>query len=193
MRGQSRAAHTTTRAAARSGARNHRLDLSVGVTVGGATPIKRTRLSVDEPVGWVASICGGKRLLRTLVVALAGGRQRRDGCARAGGRGQARARPASPAGERRWWLPGNALVELEGRGALESRRGLRARIRRQGVTAHRRRVPPRELGDGGGDGLGHRGDCRRENEDVVAASVTHGALAVGLAAWTLLLVPVVPV
>ena len=70
-----------------------------------------------------ASICGGSGLLRTLVVALAGGRQRRDGCARAGGRGQARARPASPADERRWWLPGEALVELEGWGGLEQRIG----------------------------------------------------------------------
>jgi len=41
---------------------------------------------------------------------------------RAGGRGQARARPASYTGERRrFWLPAGALVELEGRGGLEQR------------------------------------------------------------------------
>jgi hypothetical protein len=70
-----------------------------------------------------ASICGGNGLLRALVVALAGGRQRRDGCARAGGGGRHEPRPASPADERRWWLPGDALVELEGRGGLEQRIG----------------------------------------------------------------------
>ena len=69
-----------------------------------------------------ASICGGNGLLRTLLGALSGRRQRREGCARAGGRGQARARPASPADERRrFWLSAEALVELEGWGGLEQR------------------------------------------------------------------------
>lgn len=39
---------------------------------------------------------------------------------------------------------------------------------------------------------GVRSLCR-ENEDVVVASVTHGVLAVGLTAWALLLVLVIPV
>jgi len=76
---------------------------------------KRTRLSVEEPVGRV----------KRRFAAAAGCSARFSGHFRAGagGRGQARARPASPADERRWWLPGDALVELEGRGGLEQRMG----------------------------------------------------------------------
>jgi len=83
---------------------------------------------VEKSVGRVkrrfatASICGGNGLLRALVVALPGGRGRWSGCARAGRRGRARACPASHRDEqRRWRLPAEALVELEGRGGLEQR------------------------------------------------------------------------
>ena len=104
-----------------------------------------------------ASICGGSGLLRTLVVALAGGRRRRDGCARAGGRGQARARTASPADERRWWLPGDALVEFEGRGGLEQRIG-------GGIVLGIGGLPQRRAA-GGGD-AGWRGRLTEVDEDV---------------------------
>jgi len=67
-----------------------------------------------------ASICGGKWLLRTLIAALPGGGWRQGGRARAGWRGRPRATPSSRTGEwRRWWLPGDALVELEGRSGWE--------------------------------------------------------------------------
>jgi hypothetical protein len=47
-----------------------------------------------------------------------------SGCAQVGGRPQARAGPGARIGaRRRWWLPGDALVELEGRGGLEQRIG----------------------------------------------------------------------
>lgn len=69
-----------------------------------------------------ASICGRNGLLDTLVVVLSGGRGRQSGYARAGGWGQARARPASHTGKRRRrWLPGVALIELEGRVGLRQR------------------------------------------------------------------------
>ena len=78
---------------------------------------------MEAPVGRVKrrfAVATG--VLRTLVVALPGGRGRQGGRVRAGWRGQARARPASRAGERRrFWLPAEALVELEGRGGLEQR------------------------------------------------------------------------
>ena len=64
-----------------------------------------------------ASSFGGNGLLRSVVVALARECRRRGGRARAGGRWHARASPASRRDERRrLWLPGEALVELEGGG-----------------------------------------------------------------------------
>jgi hypothetical protein len=75
---------------------------------------------VEEPVGRVkrrfaaASGCSA-RLLRHC---------RAGADASVAARGQARVRPASHTGEwRRFWLPAEALVELEGRGGLEQRIG----------------------------------------------------------------------
>ena len=76
---------------------------------------------VGSVVWGQASIFGGKGQFRTLVVVLSRKRRRQGGRARSGGQAQARARPAAGAGERRWALPGEALVELVGRDGRERR------------------------------------------------------------------------
>ena len=85
---------------------------------------KRTRLSAEEPVGRVkrrfAVATGCSAYLSWHFRAGAGAKV--AACGQAGG-GQERARPASRTGERRFFLPVEALVELEGRGGLERRIG----------------------------------------------------------------------
>jgi hypothetical protein len=81
---------------------------------------KRTRLGAEEPVGRVtrrfAVATGCSACLSWHFRAGAGAKV--AACGQAGG-GQERARPASRRGERRrFFLPVEALVELEGRGGL---------------------------------------------------------------------------
>jgi len=71
-----------------------------------------------------ASIFGGNGLLRAFVIVVPRGRHCQGGGARACERPPARAGPAARMGERRrWWLPAEALVELEGRGGVKQRIG----------------------------------------------------------------------